>query len=201
MKGCSFMGSILNNSAYNNDDYIALLIEKLKNVNDPELSVLVYRLIEERNNYMIESNIDSLSGLNNRRILKDVNSISGLLMIDIDDFKIINDTYGHDVGDFAIKQIASIIKNHIRSTDYACRYGGDEFLIAFSSCPEDVIKTRAEEIRKCVSDDSSLSNIKATVSIGVAIKKNNNILEDLIKEADNALYLSKRSGKNQIRRG
>ena len=79
-------------------------------------------------------------------ILSEIKKVTGVLMIDIDNFKSINDTYGHDAGDYAIKEVAQVIKNTTRSSDYVCRYGGDEFMIAFVDCPAQVVKERAEKI-------------------------------------------------------
>ena len=185
---------------HESDDYIKELWERLKSVEDKELLVLVKKLIDERN-YLTEiANIDALTGLNNRRALKRVREFSGVLMMDVDNFKTINDTFGHDVGDRVLKSVGSILKTHTRAKDYTCRFGGDEFCIVFVDCNEDIIKNRAEAIRKTILTSIRVPNLdhEITVSIGYSYKPVECSLEEAMKEADVALYKSKEAGKNRI---
>ncbi len=185
---------------HESDSYINELWEKLKNVEDKELLVLVKRLIEERN-YLTEiANIDALTGLSNRRALKRVREFSGVLMMDIDDFKSVNDTFGHAIGDAVLKKVGSIIKTHTRAKDYPCRFGGDELCIVFVDCDEEIIRTRAEAIRKSVMASAVIpgSDHEITVSIGYSFNTETEPLQDVMKEADIALYKSKEEGKNRI---
>ena len=116
-----------------NDLYINTIKEKLKDINDPELVDLINRLINERT-YLAETiNIDPLTGLYNRRVLQNVRDIGAVIMCDIDYFKTVNDSFGHDTGDVVIKKVAQIIMNNVRIGDVVCRYGGDEYLIIFST--------------------------------------------------------------------
>ena len=185
---------------HESDDYIKELWERLKGVEDKELLVLVKKLIDERN-YLTEiANIDALTGLNNRRALNRVREFSGILMMDIDDFKSINDTYGHDTGDKVLKNIGTILKTHTRAKDYTCRFGGDEFCVVFVDCNEEVIKNRAEAIRKTIITNARIPKTERdiTVSIGYSYNAGEKSLEEVMKEADVALYKSKESGKNRI---
>lgn len=188
---------LLNN--HHSEDYIYKLIEKVNAIGDKELIQLVQKLINERNNLSEIADIDILTGLNNRRILSNIKNVTGILMIDIDNFKDINDTFGHDVGDYIIKTVADIIKNSTRSSDYVCRYGGDEFLVAFINCPENVIRDRAEKVCNYVASNIKIEDKDVTVSIGMAINYTaNSQINEVIKQADIALYQSKKNGKSQV---
>ncbi len=184
---------------YENDEYIYKLIEKMNDIKDSELLSLIKRLIDERNLLSEMANIDTLTGLNNRRGLSDIKSVTGLLMIDIDNFKQINDNYGHAMGDYAIKSVAQAIKSNTRSTDYVCRYGGDEFVVAFVDCPELVVKARAEKICENVKNNIRIKDREITISVGMVINNGSSgRLDELIKKADYALYQSKKNGKAQV---
>lgn len=182
------------------DQLINRILEKLEKVEDKELVLLVKKLIDERNYLSEIANIDTLTGLNNRRILERIRECSGVVMCDIDDFKKVNDTYGHDIGDTVIKRVTEIIKENTRSKDYVCRFGGDEFFIGFVECPENIIDERIEKIRREVSNDRLLTKLKdkVTISFGFVINYNLEDLDSLIKKADKALYESKKNGRNKI---
>ena len=182
------------------DQLISRILEKLEKVEDKELVLLVKKLIDERNYLSEIANIDTLTGLNNRRILERIRECSGVVMCDIDDFKKVNDTYGHDIGDTVIKRVTEIIKENTRSKDYVCRFGGDEFFIGFVECPEKIIDERIEKIRREVSNDRLLTKLKdkVTISFGFVINYNLEDLDSLIKKADKALYESKKNGRNKI---
>lgn len=180
------------------DLYIKELTEKLENIEDKELLILIKRLIEERNYLSEIVNIDALTGLNNKRILEHIREYSSVVMCDIDNFKNINDTLGHDTGDLVIKNIAKILKESTRSKDYICRFGGDEFLIAFVDCSDEIVYKRIQEIREKVTKNVKFSSFgDITMSFGISSSKNEP-LDVLIKEADIALYESKNLGKNRI---
>lgn len=181
-----------------NDDYIYALKEKLKTIDDKELVSLVNRLIKERYELIELDRTDTLTGLHNRRILSAIDDFSGVLMIDIDDFKSINDTYGHDVGDIAIQEVADVLRRCIRNNDDICRLGGDEFAVIFIGCPKNVIMRRAEEIRNIIESEVDVFGVELNVSIGVAINHNNEDFDRLLKKADLALYEAKDHGKNQV---
>jgi diguanylate cyclase (GGDEF)-like protein len=123
-----------------------------------------------------------------------------LLMLDIDDFKKINDTYGHDVGDIVLKNIATIINNSIRSTDYACRWGGEEFMVLLPETTVNDAITIAELIRINIEKYENKTLLKpTTVSVGVTqFKVNDDNVESFIKNVDLAMYEAKQTGKNKV---
>ena len=126
-----------------------------------------------------------------------------LMMIDIDFFKNINDTYGHQCGDEVLKNIASIISDSIRNSDYAARYGGEEFVVILpETMPEEAIEL-AERIRMTIEEKefkvSENDMFHLTVSIGIGSGSQETTPEDLIKAADTAMYNAKGHGRNQVR--
>jgi two-component system cell cycle response regulator len=124
-------------------------------------------------------------------------------VVDLDNFKGINDTYGHPVGDAALKKIAKLIQSATRSNDIVARYGGDEIIIFLQNLTDrDKVRHRMEAIREEIErtvityDDTSIS---ITASIGVYIKHNELLtLNEVIKKADEIMYMSKNSGKNRV---
>lgn len=158
--------------------------------------------------------IDPLTGLNNRRRLFELakdeldtvmrNRLElSLLMIDIDYFKNVNDTYGHDAGDIVLKQIADTIHKNLRSTDIIGRYGGEEFAVILPSTSHTSARITAEKIRKAVEVQGyqvdKHTKLKCTISIGVAsygdeLKE----IEQLVRKADELLYKAKENGRNRV---
>ncbi len=156
--------------------------------------------------YRKKAYIDPLTGLYNRNYLNDLELDSKnytIAMADIDDFKKINDTYGHDIGDLVLKKIASIIKKSIREKeDIAVRFGGEEFLILLKRKDNfkelNALERLMENIRN-VEISIGDKKIKTTISIGVDLADDSKgSLFDRIKRADLALYYAKNSGKNRI---
>lgn len=164
---------------------------------------------------LYESSVnDPLTGAFNKKYFIDIlskefsysvrhkNSL-GLLMLDIDLFKRINDTYGHIVGDIVLQEVVNRIKNNLRNEDILCRYGGDEFAVIFRDFKPGFVKITAERIRLFF-DGRSLNcknhKLNISVSIGMATIDNKNIAtpEDMIKLADANLYKAKHSGGNCI---
>ena len=160
-----------------------------------------------------QSTVDQLTGLYNRRFLEQLipklisqtlrrNSTIGLMMIDIDFFKQVNDEFGHDVGDKVIKEIASIIKSSIRDADIAIRYGGEEFLVLLIDVDPDKINDIAEKIRKRVENkviNAGTTTLRKTVSIGTSVFPiDSDQFWQCIKFADVALYKAKETGRNKV---
>ena len=125
-----------------------------------------------------------------------------LLMLDLDFFKSVNDNYGHQVGDFILQELGSIINNSVREGDLAGRYGGEEFIILLANTTYAVACKIAERIRATVEKHTfqvDKLSLRLTISIGVAEYIGGESSEDLILRADRALYQAKKSGRNQVR--
>jgi diguanylate cyclase (GGDEF)-like protein len=127
-----------------------------------------------------------------------------LLMCDIDHFKRVNDTYGHQVGDEAIKGLAKVALAHLRPTDLLCRYGGEEFIVVLTHTEEAGARIAAERIRAAISKlETPAGNkvLRFTVSIGVATFVPKSTIEKVIECADQALYAAKAGGRDQVQVG
>ena len=121
-----------------------------------------------------------------------------IILLDVDLFKIVNDTFGHNVGDMVLVNIVSVIKKYVRSTDVLARWGGEEFLLAMPNTePEDAIIV-AERIRKAIEKTAFPQVIHQTCSLGVASYEKGHDVKDVIERADNALYSAKRNGRNLV---
>lgn len=181
-------------------DNIGKIVEKLDAVGDAELKDMVMKLIEEREYLISSANIDPLSGLNNRRILSTdkIRNIAFCAMIDVDRFKTINDTYGHDVGDSVIRIVGSVLKHSTRREDFVIRYGGDEFLIVFTGGTLQIVTERIDRIRQEIKEKVNLPGFEVTLSVGVAPYEVGATLEETIKKADESLYHSKNTGKDKV---
>jgi diguanylate cyclase (GGDEF)-like protein len=127
-----------------------------------------------------------------------------VMMIDIDEFKAINDTFGHVAGDAVIRGVADVLRQSIRVFDVCARYGGEEFAIVMPGSGLESAATIAERIRRRIEAyrpaDTQFAHIRVTVSIGIAESRHGASAREVIEAADRALYLAKRSGKNQVRK-
>ncbi len=156
------------------------------------------------------TNIDPLTGIYNRRyfynISKELIALSkrenrelSLAMVDIDDFKQINDTYGHDVGDDILKLLVEKVNDNIRESDIFMRFGGEEFIIILPNTSSQQANVVMEKVRSVINHQKFLNDISFTVSIGISnYKKEDKDVESLFKRADLALYSAKNSGKNRV---
>jgi len=124
------------------------------------------------------------------------------LMIDIDDFKVCNDTYGHLVGDAVLKEVSHIAKGSAREIDLTARYGGEEFSMILPETDRAGAMLVAERIRKRIAENTFKAydeKLKVTVSIGLAVYPDDSQeMSDLVERADRALYAAKSSGKNIV---
>lgn len=153
---------------------------------------------------------DSLTDLLNRgriewvlrHLIEDTNKTHhtfSAIMIDIDSFKHINDTYGHSVGDDVLIRLADIMKNGVRPTDYAGRWGGDEFVILLPDTDIDQSEKVADRMRRNFAEADILPDGKAvTASFGVTTSYEGETLESFYRRMDSALYTAKGAGKNQV---
>ncbi|WP_457563632.1 transporter substrate-binding domain-containing diguanylate cyclase [Caminibacter pacificus] len=150
--------------------------------------------------YRKSSMTDELTGILNRRgIIKEAKKISvesTLLFFDIDHFKKINDTYGHDFGDYVLKELTKLITQNIRNSDVFGRWGGEEFVLILRGTKyPDGLKV-AEKIRKII-ENHDFKGVKVTISIGVAPFRGD--LQKAVEKADEALYKAKNGGRNQVK--
>jgi len=171
------------------------------------------KLKAELNKFRVETITDFLTGLYNKKYLEnklkehlDLNKrygkIFSVIFLDIDDFKYVNDTYGHLVGDYVLKYFSDIIKKNLRKVDYAFRFGGEEFLILLPETGKSKASNVAERIRQNVSKTTfkyKNHKIKITVSMGVAeVSSDTQNAENVLDWADKNLIKAKQTGKNRI---
>lgn len=124
-----------------------------------------------------------------------------VLFFDVDHFKKINDTYGHEIGDKILKFVAGIIQSKVRTSDFVGRWGGEEMIAALLGAHEHDAAAKAEEIRKAIKSRVKIPGhpeFKVTISIGVAELDHNPTLEDLIKHGDEAMYQAKQRGRDRV---
>ena len=169
-------------------------------------------LITEQQLLKTISSHDSLTGLLNRRGLDlSIQTMLGranrskecisVIALDIDHFKHINDTYGHDAGDLALKSLATALSEKNRASDIWCRLGGEEFGLILPECPIDVARKTAEKIRQRVEEITvtyEQHTIKFTASLGVSSACASADIDELLKDADKALYAAKNQGRNRV---
>ncbi|WP_340150210.1 PleD family two-component system response regulator [uncultured Sneathiella sp.] len=157
---------------------------------------------------------DSLTGLYNRRYMSNhLNAMLQrakmdykpvcLMILDIDFFKPVNDTHGHDVGDDVIKEFSARIGMSIRGIDLACRYGGEEFVVVMPDTDLSMASTVAERLRRQMADkpfvvSNNKLELDLTCSIGVTVSQEQEEADSLLKRADEALYKAKRDGRNRV---
>lgn len=157
---------------------------------------------------------DPLTGLYNRRYLEHTLDQElaraarlkyplALVMLDIDHFKRLNDSYGHMAGDEVLKALAQMLRDGLRVGDVACRYGGEEFLLLLPGMPENAVFERAEQLREAFASQETPFReqiLQITLSGGIAMyPRDGKSAEALLEYADRMLYLAKRTGRNQVR--
>ena len=158
-----------------------------------------------------DAEIDFLTQLANRRYIdqallrfaphEGTEETLGLLLIDVDFFKRINDTYGHQEGDLVLKQVAACISSIIRGGDIAGRFGGDEFIVLLPTADSHAVAAVAKRLQDKIRADDALASRKVTLSIGCASQTSTQKTYDskqLLKQADDALYHAKENGRNQF---
>ena len=175
------------------------------------VAIVAARSVEAVTRLEYAATIDSLSGLLNRQgfdhrlhqELERTRRESGhlaVLMGDVDDFKTINDTRGHQVGDAVLKHVGSVIRSSVRVFDVCARFGGDEFAVVMPNSDRDNAILCAERIRRRLAERTDDSELPAvSISIGVAVVAAGDAAADLIARADECLYRAKADGKNLVR--
>lgn len=155
---------------------------------------------------------DGLTGMQNRRYFDDalreyldefrrIEKPVGLMILDLDHFKQVNDTHGHDVGDEVLKAVANCLKDMTRYHDVVARLGGEEFAVVTPNMDAELLSKFAERIRKAIAGMSILSGnvrLKITTSVGLAVWDRKETAEDFFKRADQQLYEAKRQGRNRV---
>ncbi|KJR42202.1 diguanylate cyclase [Candidatus Magnetoovum chiemensis] len=193
------------------------ILQMLKHMNTP-LSValereFIFRKLDSERQQIYERSIkDQLTGLYNRIFMQDMAkrfmniqdrddaSSLAVIMLDIDHFKKINDTYGHLSGDEVLKEVAAVLLRHTRNSDFPVRLGGEEFAVFLFGSSDANALSIAERIREEVSTlkfHAPMSDLKVTTSCGVSFRKKSEALEKFIERADNQLYLAKNGGRNR----
>jgi len=179
-----------------------------------ELNIRLERMVEKKTKELKYSNekllklsqIDTLTGIYNRKKLQEALSLEikkayryeqifSIILIDIDHFKKVNDTYGHLAGDNVIKGVCNIISENIRDIDLFARWGGEEFVILLSNQDKNQAKLLAEKIRNIIAN-TKIDNLEITCSLGISQYELNDTDEIIFKKADDALYKAKESGRN-----
>lgn len=200
--GFIIMGKKVLGSKYSNKEL--KYIRKIMNIISLALQNRIYyrRAISDLKTSLYVYNY-FLERLNEELIrIKRYDSKISILLVDIDHFKQVNDTYGHMAGDTILFELAKLLKNNIRKEDIAARFGGEEFICMLIQCPVEAAWQVAERFRVMVEKNTFVyenKKIKITVSIGLSFASKKKYLnqEELVKQADEALYNSKKNGRNQ----
>lgn len=154
------------------------------------------KLVGKLKGYQDKLYIDPVTGVYNRRYFEDeirnMQNSAGVAMIDLDDFKLYNDIYGHDMGDQVLCIVADVIKNCIRKTDKLIRYGGDEFLLILSDMVRGTLRGKLLQIQEAIENATipNCSRLKLTASIGGVISEDGQI-DEVIAKADQLMYKAK----------
>lgn len=175
--------------------FLASVYNRMYDENQEHSDLLAYEAIHDR-----LTGAYNRAGFEERFQTADQNTIA-LVLIDVDEFKGINDTYGHSVGDLILKRVVYLIQTQFRAEDYVCRIGGDEFAIIMlfvDSTMRSQVLNKINNINQQL--QSPTGNLpKTSLSVGVAFGDRKNPTEDMFKDADAALYEVKRSGRNGCR--
>lgn len=199
----------------------ALYIENKVNYNDNSFELEFFKVIVKNITIILQNCIyqdeiskmamrDNLTNIYNRNYMyKHLNLlVKGkgnlvLAIMDIDYFKKVNDTYGHDLGDVVLKEISKFMKNNLSKNDEIYRYGGEEFIISFYKQNIEEVEYKLNNIREELSklkikDENSNLSINVTASFGLSEFNKNRTIDDTIKRADLGLYQSKKTGRNKV---
>jgi diguanylate cyclase (GGDEF)-like protein len=170
-------------------------------------SVIWLALSAQRHHLQIMATTDGLSGLMNRRTFDEIlereirsgRAPMALMLIDLDHFKSINDSYGHQMGDEVIRRVGQLLCLNTRTMDIVARYGGEEFAMILKGMPVEQVESIGERLRTQIEAMAGLPEpIRVTASIGIAMQNIGDTVTSLLKRSDEALYLSKRSGRNRV---
>lgn len=185
-------------SAYTEVDGTPYMLEMVSKLNDETLfgTFGKNKFVEAIESHNHKLYVDPLTEVYNRRYfdeqLHQLNDINAVVMLDVDSFKSINDTYGHAVGDFVLSQVAKCIQVCVRASDAVVRYGGDEFLVLFQNIPFDVLSVRLKSICTTVKGIRRAENPNLRVSVSIGAIWTEKDAAKLVEEADKNLYVAKK---------
>lgn len=168
-----------------------------------------YRNILDTHKLKQLATYDQLTGLMNRRSFEDIvkskiqrilayNGDSSIILIDIDHFKAVNDSHGHETGDEVLKEVAGVIHSSFRSSDVTARWGGEEFIVFLSDTDAETARLMADRLKQNIETKRYHKNLNITVSQGVSSLTQDDAYESLLKKADKMLYKAKNSGRNCV---
>ena len=203
--GETFWGEIVSTTIFFENAWTGLVI--IADVSDRVVNEL--KLLKEKDAFKELSEVDGLTDIPNRRsfdakleyylsntLLKNLKF--SLIMLDIDHFKEINDTFGHQAGDAVLSELASLIKENIRKDDFFARFGGEEFMIISNNISVGGAVELAEKLRLAIETHDFPLKINVKCSFGVTACKSGDTADIIIKRADNALYEAKENGRNRV---
>jgi len=176
-------------------DEVGLLMERTN-----RLVLHVNQKIDETTR---EAETDPLTGVLNRRGFErrvPDRAAGGILLLDLDHFKVVNDTYGHDAGDRVLVDVAETVQSVLRRSDVLARFGGEEFVVFLPAATATEAMAAAERIRAAIAAQVMAGGQTVTASIGVAQARVSRPLADLLADADSATYAAKRGGRNRVAR-
>jgi diguanylate cyclase (GGDEF)-like protein len=199
--------SLVNHSHEVARNLLLIIAVRMRNDNNALVSSQNIRMQFEH-----QASVDALTGVHNRHWMNEAfprallrckrnQQATALLFVDIDFFKRVNDTYGHLVGDVALRTVAECMARNLRPFDLLVRYGGEEFALLLPNTDQTKAEFLAERLRATISDcdiQSGDVRVKVTASIGVALSDGDKKLDVLLKEADHALYRAKDRGRNCV---
>lgn len=183
------------------EPYVVEMLNVLGDAADSEANARE-ALVAKVRGYNEELYLDALTGAYNRRYYEDrirkVKSHAGVAMIDLDDFKLYNDTLGHKVGDLVLRAVAEVIRSCIRKTDILIRYGGDEFILILPDVEPEIFTQKLKSIRRKVQEAKvpGYPGLKMSVSIGGVMSEGDTV-EEAISRADHFMYMAKNK-KNMV---
>ncbi len=212
---CEFSGGFGNSRIISEYSRIYYIINILFMMAGFMICIRYYaRYIQEDSSHLSNlASTDSLTGLRNRRFLDETGEMDfremridgkelSVLMLDLDHFKAVNDSFGHDAGDKVLEALGALLKKSFRSADKVCRYGGEEFLVVLKGTgPRDSLRI-AEELRQkiAVMEFPDYRELNISASLGVAhLTEEDTGLKDVILRADKALYYAKAGGRNCVK--